>query len=558
MKSLHTCLADHDRTTLLTIARLRGVEAVQKSREDLASSLARELLQPGSVSRVLKELSPEEREALEAIIAEGGRMKEPPLVRSFGEVRRLGELQLQRLKPWENPAGPAEDLYYRGLIFRGYDIVGAYHGPILFIPPDLLALLPSGQRAETSFQPEVVPQPSSRKASSFSILEESLTYLSFLQKEAVKPKDGEPLPVVVKARLSAELGFHDEVELRLAFLHQVCREAKLIGLRRGQLKPLPGVRSWLRASRARQLKALFDAWAGSSRWNELWHVRSLRPEPSGWRNDPRLARQAVLGHLRGCPSETWVSVRSMTSFIRQSDPDFQRPDGDYSSWHIRDSETGEDLAGFENWFRVEGSLIAHLISHPLNWLGVLDMSFGEKDQPSSFFITALGAHLLGMSPSPPPEPPAQPLVVGSDFQVLASPEVSLNHRFHLARFAELESRDVVNIYRITRESVWAALDGGIPVGSILSFLQRASGGKAPQNVLRTLGEWAKRHGEIQLERTALLRTRNAKLLEELRALPEVQPYIKEVLSPRSALVDPQDLDRLLDILRRLGYAPRAR
>ena len=560
MKSLLACLADHNRITLQAIARMRGVEDIEGPREDLASRLALELLRPESVARALKELSPKEREALETIVAEGGEMKEPPLVRSFGDVRRLGELQLQRLEPWGTPAGPAEALYYRGLLFRGYDVIGTYHGPVLFIPPDLLALLPVVHRPRPSFEPEVAPEPSTQKASGFSLLEEALAYLIFLQRESIRPKEGRRLPDVAKARLATEVGSHEEGKegaLRLDFLHQVCREAKLAGIRRGELKPLPGARAWLKAPRTRQIKALFDAWAGSRRWNELWHVNSLRPEPASWHNDPRLARRAILDHLRGCPTETWVSLRSLISFIHQADPDFQRPDGDYSSWHIRDAETGEDLAGFGNWFRVEGALIAHLISRPLNWLGILDVSCGEKGQ-ASFYITPLGAHLLDRASQPPPQPPEQPLVVESDFQVLAPREASLHHRFQLARFAELERRDVVSIYRITRESIWRALDGGIPIGSIVSFLQRASRGKAPQNVLRTLGDWARRHGEIQLERSAVLRTTDEQLLQELRALPEVRPFIKEFLSPRVALIDPQDLERLLEILRRLGYAPRSR
>ncbi|NIO71720.1 MAG: hypothetical protein GTN71_22490, partial [Anaerolineae bacterium] len=51
--------------------------------------------------------------------------------------------------------------------------------------------------------------------------------------------------------------------------------------------------------------------------------------------------------------------------IKESDPDFQRPDGDYSSWYIRQADTGRYLSGFESWDQVEGALIAYLIAQPL-------------------------------------------------------------------------------------------------------------------------------------------------------------------------------------------------
>ena len=58
--------------------------------------------------------------------------------------------------------------------------------------------------------------------------------------------------------------------------------------------------------------------------------------------------------------------------VKAADPDFQRPDGDYGSWYIRDAAGDAYLSGFESWDRVEGVLIADLLAGPLHWLGVVD------------------------------------------------------------------------------------------------------------------------------------------------------------------------------------------
>jgi len=91
------------------------------------------------------------------------------------------------------------------------------------------------------------------------------------------------------------------------------------------------------------------------------------------------------------------------------------------------------------------------------------------------------------------------------------------------------------------------------VEQVLAFLQQASEQKVPPNVTAQLLLWAGRFGQVELEEVALLRVENERVLKELSVLPETRHLIAKILSPTTALVRKQDLDRLRKELRDLGY-----
>ena len=68
------------------------------------------------------------------------------------------------------------------------------------------------------------------------------------------------------------------------------------------------------------------------------------------------------------PAGEWVSVADFIDAVKATDPDFQRPGGDYESWYIRDAGSGAYLTGFESWDRVEGELLRALLTGPARWL----------------------------------------------------------------------------------------------------------------------------------------------------------------------------------------------
>jgi hypothetical protein len=315
------------------------------------------------------------------------------------------------------------------------------------------------------------------------------------------------------------------------------------------------VKGWLTAPQTQQLAALQEAWRDDATWNDLCAVPSLTCERvESWlpRYDPAAVRQRILALLGRCPLDASWTLASFVTAAKEVDPDFQRPDGDYSSWYIRDADHGVYLTGYESWDRVEGVLIADLLMCPARWLGVVAVA--ETEDGARCRVTETGARFLGLLPAKPGEPDTLPtsLVVHGDFRIEVPAPVNLYNRFQLQRFAELESA-VPCWYRLTAASLGRALSRGVQVDQILAFLQQASTRPVPPRVVGQLRLWASRLGQASLEEIAVLRVQDERSLKELKVLPETRSLIGRPLTPTSALVRKQDLPRLRRELRMLGY-----
>jgi len=106
------------------------------------------MLRPGAVAPIIEMLSLEAREALARVVTDEGAVRGYLLTRRYGKIRPLGPNPLLRLQPWTNPDNPLEALYYRGLLYRTYDVLGDYRGEILFLPPQLILSMSSPHRLQ--------------------------------------------------------------------------------------------------------------------------------------------------------------------------------------------------------------------------------------------------------------------------------------------------------------------------------------------------------------------------------------------------------------------------
>ena len=537
---------------LRALAQNRGIALRSNRQAEAADQLAVELLEPLSIRLALAQLSAQATEALAALLAAGGRMRAPQFARRFGQVRPVGPGRLEREAPWKEPANPAEELWYAGLIYRAFAQDQGGPGEFVFVPDDLLPLLPQAQAQRPLFSVETVPAPPQGRGPESNLVEDLFAYLVYVQAHDVRPYADGRLGRRDLAALQQRLAVRDE--RRLAFLQHMARRLGFVvrqdGLLRLEATP---VKRWLTASAARQTALLQETWRDDPTWNDLCRVPGLicDQEPV-WQNDPLWTRRALLDLLARCPPDAWWSAPSFLSAVEKMNPDFQRPDGDYTSWYIRAAASGEYLSGFESWARVEGALISDLLTGPLRWLDVM----ASVHQGSDWIcrLTEAGARFLGLAPPLPEEAPSPPIVVLPDFQVIVPTPASLYTRFQLGRFAELEAREPCT-YRLTVGGLSRALVHGVGVEQVLAFLRQASQDKLPANVAGQFRSWAGRYGQVDLQEVALLRVKSERVLRELSALPETRSLISRVLSPTTALVRKQDLPRLRKELRALGFLP---
>ncbi len=574
MHDLRRSLVDYDLAMLRALARNRGVALATNVQGEAVDQLAAALREPLSVRTALAHLSPSARRALDALLAAGGRMRAPQFARAFGQVRPTGPGRLEREEPWRHPANPAEELWYAGLIFRAFaDEVGG-PGEFVFLPDDLRPLLPPPQLEPPGFPLDIVPPPAGALAAAAGggeahspLVLDLFAYLVYIQNHHVRPY-ADPRPGEGRlarrdhAALCDRLASSDEARLvllrhlavRLGFVVQ--HDALL------SLAP-PAVKRWLAASPDRQLATLQEAWRDDPTWIDLCHVPALAcDEATSWlqRYDPLLARQALLALLARCPPDAWWSVDSFVLAVKEIHPDFQRPDGDYTSWYIRDAGSGEYLSGFSSWDAVEGALIVDLLTRALHWLHVVDLATGQGGLACR--LTAAGLRFLGLAGAEPEAPPSPPILIRPDMSIDLPHPANLYTCFQVERFADPLSPRAPGIqggeqrrYRLSVGALGRALGRGVRVEQVLAFLRQASDDRLPANVAGQLRLWAGRFGQVKLEEMALLTAQSERVLKELSVLPETRALIGRILSPTTALVRWADLPRLRKALRDLGFLP---
>ena len=552
MRALHQCLLDAHLARLQVIARFWDIELAAKRQREAATELAEAMAVPTAIINVWKTLPDDQRQALEMLLANGGRMPLRVFARQWGEIRAMGPGRIEREKPWLNPISPAEGLWYKGLISRAFDQEGEETYEFAFVPPELQAHLPIPPLSPSNIAIAPISPPVATRSTGDALLDDACTLLTYLQNRQVRPSIDGGWPARHEAHLAQRL--RDPDPARLAFLHHLTQRLGWLRVTDSLLlRPDPGpVTTWLQSSAGQQRSALAKAWRDDPTWNDLFHVPSLRADDTGaWRNDPLLARTATLRHLRVCTPGDWYKITDFVAAIKRTDPDFQRPGGDYTTWYIREATSGDYLPGFENWNKVEGALIRYLITGPLAWLGLTDLGAPAPDEPHiALRLTPSGAATIGLN-QPPPEPESTPLILRPDFTVRVSP-ARRYERFQLARVADWVVTGDHFVYKLTPNSLERARQQGIPLARVLEFLLEASDAAIPRSVEAALMRWEARGTEAWLEPALVLRLSSKDLLEQLVSSPRARHLIQEQIGPTVALVRERDWPRLVIALGEMG------
>ncbi len=561
-KTLRESLVDYDMALLRALAEMRGALLTSNHQTTAADELATQLVSPASVAIACADLSPAEAEALAELQSAGGWMEAPRFVRRHGAVRPMGPGRLERERPWLAPANPAEGLWYRGFIFKGFWQTESGLVEVVYLPSDLLPLLPAAPAARATFAMAPAAEPRHVQPAGGAMVEDVFNLLVTVRNHDVplgetgdmlRLKDLQAVNALSVAPVPAAAAASDD---RLALVVRLGRAAELVSVAHQERLSLNAerVRGWLQATPAGRLAGLQAAWRDDPDWNDLWHVPTLKPQPTGgWKNDPLLARRKVLGFLAGCQPAQWYRLDDFVAAVKAADPDFQRPDGDYSTWYLHDLR-GQSLMGFEHWDEVEGALLRSLVIGPLHWLGMVDLGCDEESGPPvAFRLTNLSSEAQG-SPERGGEPAPAAMVVDETCTVRVPLNASLYDRFQLARCADLVQRGVDEItYRISPVSLARARRQGISAEQVGSFLARVAGQPLPPKVAEAMQRWHKRSGAIRLERGVILRVDAPETLAALRRQPALAPLLGEVLGPQAVLVPQANIQRVHRWLVEQGY-----
>lgn len=555
MRTLEQALQDHDLIVLRVLGEWWELDLMGADKASCVAALAVVLAQLDMVQE-MNYVSPEERTALEDLIASGGRVPVATFSRNHGEVRMMGPGKLEREEPWFDPVSASESLWYRGFLYRGFEDTSEGVMEFYYLPAEMMAQFSPVDVAETVLStPEtesvltVMIAPDVYETAVTDAVDDLTTLLAIAQTN--------PELLDHAASLSRYLQNGDSD--RQSLLMTLADEMGLLRHTDNSLRPTRTAVSWLQQSREMQLQDMANAWS-SSIWNDLCHTPGLGCEGEGWSNDPLLARTALLEKLE--LTSDWYSLKELVALIKETDPDFQRLDGDYETWYVRDLQSDAYVRSFANWDMVEGRLLHFLVQGPLYWLGMVQVtsaaSTGSATVTSShnsvlFRLTKRGLNWLKDTPAAETEVTI-PLVVQADGTILVPTNGSRYQRFRAARVAEMQPVALGQpyAYRLTIQSLLNAQEQGIQPDRVLSFLAEASDRPLPVSVKRAISRWQERGIEGRVETAVILRVMEAGILETLRANPKTRDLLGESLGDLAVIIRPHDWPLLREITAELG------
>jgi hypothetical protein len=457
-------------------------------------------------------------------------------IRQFGELRTFGAAKRVREEPDLHPTSATEDLWYRGLIGRAFLGRPPATQEYAYIPDEFLAFL--DLKIDQANRIDLRPAAALEKKLVFPASERILD-------------DVTDLLAALRMGRPTESIFAQHSEAYQRFVNSLLLEN---GLLSNPLSPDAGkVKDFLARPRGEALYELFKAWVTSSRINDLRMLPGLLFE-GNWSNDPLTPRTLIVETLRSTDPKTWWSVSAFLNQVREKQPDFQRPAGDYDSWFIRDAVTNEHLHGAEHWEEVDGKLLYTLLSGPLHWLGLTDLARSDKGSlVTAFKLSALGVDLIENRAPSKCKAEDGILTVSSDGILHVPVNTPRAIRYQVARFSMLQSGESgERKYRITPASLKAAADQGLKVSHLLQLFQQAKVKDLPPNLVQQMERWEKYGAEASVEQVILLRLARPELLPLLQKNSRASGCIASVLNNQAILLKPGKMEQMRQSLAELG------
>lgn len=492
------------------------------------------MLEADLVEEMVEALPPDARAALDDLQRNGGQMPWAVFSLRYGSIREIGPGRRDRERPDLQPISPAERLWYRAFIARNF--FDTPNGPqeVVYIPEDLAALLPRVGHASdlplgrpATPVERAVPQPCDD-----AVLDDACTLLAARRI---------PLP------LDADLPL---IRVPLPALEALLQAAGLLTAD-GRVDP-EATRRFLEAPRPQALLQLWQAWLHSPIYNDLRLLPHLRCEGE-WQNDPLQARQATLDFLSGLPADTWWSLSAFVHAVKEHYPDYQRPGNDFDSWYVRDADSGEYLQGIAHWDAVDGALLREIISGPLHFLGLLEVSAPEKGAPpSAFRWSPWAAALLRNQPPEGMVSKTEQVQVHSNGRLYVPRSAPRALRYQIARFCTWEGlKGDTFVYRLTPESLRRAEGQQLQARHLLVLLQGAVK-KVPPNLKKAIANWAAQGTQARIQHVTLLRLRTPALLQRVQKSKAAR-FLGEPLGPTTTTIRPGAEEKVLEILAEMGY-----
>ena len=232
----------------------------------------------------------------------------------------------------------------------------------------------------------------------------------------------------------------------------------------------------------------------ATRWLALrdWHEQAgMRSENSPVDLAIPFVRASVLLWLAKLSETAWLALDDLDEHLDRLAPYWDRP---LLSDPLRPRAAGK------------GEALAAILLGPAYQLGLVRSAEETPSGRRAVQLTPLGRYALALGPPPPPRPTFDHfLFVQPNFEVIAYRQgltPSLIGQF--SRFARWSQVGAALELKLTPDSVYRGLEGGLTTGSMLDRLGKHSSRPLPAGVAEALRTWAGRRERVTYHASATL------------------------------------------------------
>ncbi len=570
--SVDKCLSTYDAPAIKRLMDNHGLNSSTKGQniERLVSFLRVQ----SNMERIISQLSEDETQVLNMILSESGAVTPVQIVNAIGSKYRDDFFRYDWQDRWKKGQenNPIDRLLGKGLI---YAVAHSYgYNFYLVVPYDLIAVIADRNRANLwdsappRVQQAVQPPPFTTRhenlvkdvvslLGSFALMDMQRTNTGYIHKTALK---------------NAAKLLSTQDDRYASFLYAMLRDSQMIRMDPDKevYRITPRGLSWLAKDSFGQETMLYDTWALSHFWGEMYEEPLQKGNAYRYADMTASIRRAGLSQVALADSDGFYVTESLESSL---------------SFHFPLLLNGE---GNLDYGLVESmtTFLHSLINECLYWLGAVELGWqeqpktqsidgdapargrGAKKEPATttqpkpvpifFRLTPLGKSLLGLPGAETVEsaPVESHFIVQANSEIFLTPYLAPSLRYTLTLFTEIPKAGASNVVLLSKDAVRKALDRGLGIDEIMAFLQKYSRTGVPQNVEYLLREVAGKHGHIHIGSVSMYLTTDTPLvMKELQARREFQPFFVRNLTDTIALLSAEDGSKLLRDLRKAGYLP---
>lgn len=525
------------------IAAFWGFELSYPEPERALSELIENMCDFEHLNGVIEGLDEPALEALNELFNRGGKIPFTQFQRKFGGLREVGAGRRDRERYYDSPISTTEVLYYRGLIGKGFLKTGSDQIEQIFLPDEILEGMELlGYEPAEPVESESIQPP--EKTNSNGLKEHQFPGRSATKEEFAwqAPRNADILNDLTTVICSVR----NQQPFPTLAINQGEAEALLTGM--GILLPdqsldTDKVKKFLELPYEQTMGWLTKTWLESSLFDEMRFLEDIEVE--GYlTNQPEKARAFLLEHIRKIPVGKWWNLNSFIKAIKEVEPDFQRPAGNYEVWMLKKRSSGQYLKGYRHWDDIEGKQIEYLITRPMRWMGMVEIG-GLKEGSPPLAFRLMPSNLAATNED-------GTMSVSNDGLIVASKDISRVLRYHVSRFCEPPkiNRDSY-IFKVTHASLSRAREQGLSVENLFALLRKSGVQTIAPLFQKALERWQENGIEAAFKNVLVLRVKKPSVIAELKKTSAAR-FIQEELNSTTVVIPKDAREKVRQALIAIG------